>query len=262
MWFRSIGRKNDGQNAGEAAVMPRPAPVPAAKAPAEQAPGKANIRRSDAVSLPQIPSAPSAVPAPAAAAPNMWDAVGAGVPAASAAVPAAGVPSAAPMVPLPASGGANRAKTRLLSFDEEDTAQDIMKSGRKAGQLAHSNFPVGWLIVLDGPGRGACFPLEAGVSQIGRSETETIPLAFGDTSISRNAHASVAYDPESHEFFVGHGGKKNIVRHNDKPVLSTEALQSYDHIRIGETTLLFVALCSTEFNWSDADAPKAASEGA
>ena len=60
----------------------------------------------------------------------------------------------------------------------------------------------------------------------------------------------VAYDDEQRRFFMGHGGKANLVRLNDMPVLSTEALSDGDTIRIGETTLKFVALCGPDFSWT------------
>ena len=104
-------------------------------------------------------------------------------------------------------------------------------------------------MVVDGPGRGASFTLTAGLSTIGRDSTQTVTLDFGDTSISRERHASVAYDEEDNCAYVGHGGKSNIVKLNDKPLLSTEELNGGDTIRIGKTVLRFVAFCTPEFNW-------------
>ena len=70
-----------------------------------------------------------------------------------------------------------------------------------------------------------------------------------DTSISRQNHAAIAYDNEQKSFFLGHGGKANLVRLNGRPVLSTEELQSEDTVRIGETTLRFIAMCGDSFSW-------------
>jgi pSer/pThr/pTyr-binding forkhead associated (FHA) protein len=105
---------------------------------------------------------------------------------------------------------------------------------------------------MEGPGRGASFTLFNGVSAIGRGDDQPVKLDFGDNSISRSNHAVVAYDSEQRKFFLGHGGKANIVRLNGKPVLSTEELRHNDKIRIGETTLRFLALCDADFDWSDA----------
>ena len=60
---------------------------------------------------------------------------------------------------------------------------------------------------------------------------------------------SIAYDAKQESFFIGHCGKANIVRRNDRPVLSTEELNAGDHITIGETTLRFVPLCGPDFSW-------------
>lgn len=155
-----------------------------------------------------------------------------------------------------ASRRAGRVKTRLLGFQPvDDLASDIFETANGAAKKAGATgtqvmFPVGWIVVAEGDGRGASFTLFSGVSQIGRGDDQAIKLDFGDTSISRSNHAAVAYDEETGKFFLGHGGKSNIVRLNGKPVLSTEELTSNDVIRIGETTLRFIALCGDDFDWT------------
>ncbi|MFK7746185.1 MAG: FHA domain-containing protein [Roseobacter sp.] len=154
-------------------------------------------------------------------------------------------------MPAPAVGrGANRSgrvKTRLLGFSGDIGDQDDPFA--KSGSL-DSAFPVGWLVVISDQGRGACFALHDGVSTIGRSKDQTVCLNFGDNSISRSNHVSVAYDAEQNKFFIGHGGKSNLVRLNSAPLLSTEELRSKDVIRLGETKLRFIALCEDDFRWA------------
>jgi hypothetical protein len=146
---------------------------------------------------------------------------------------------------------AGRVKTRLLGFQaQEDAPEDVFETAKIASESNKSEFPVGWIIVISGPGRGSCFTMFTGVSQIGRGEDQAVRLDFGDTSISRNNHAAVAYDDEQGKFFLGHGGKSNLVRLNGKPVLSTEELTNGDMVRIGETTLKFVSLCGEDFTWA------------
>ena len=146
---------------------------------------------------------------------------------------------------------AGRVKTRLLGFQAEDDQKDVFAGGAEGRTpVVADKFPTGWIVVIEGPGRGASFSVHAGVSQIGRGEDQTVRLDFGDTSISRNNHAAVAFDTEQSKFFLGHGGKSNLVRLNGKPVLSTEELASGDEIRIGETLLKFVAFCGDEFSWT------------
>ncbi|MEJ6402965.1 FHA domain-containing protein [Yoonia sp. 2307UL14-13] len=153
---------------------------------------------------------------------------------------------------------ARRTKTRLIGFDKSDgdvvdIFNDVPKTAA-APVAARAKFPVGWIVVADGPGRGESFSLFAGMSQIGRGEDQSVQLDFGDNSISRTNHAAIVYDPEEKEFTLGHGGKSNIVRLNDKPLISNETLKSGDVMRIGETVLRFVALCGDDFNWDDKDA--------
>jgi hypothetical protein len=162
-------------------------------------------------------------------------------------------------LPGPAEGRvarrAGRVKTRLLGFNRQDReAIDPLSAAAETTATAQrEKFPVGWLVVVEGPGVGHSFSLFSGASMIGRGEDQGIRLDFGDTSISRQNHAAIAYDEEHNKFYLGHGGKSNIIRRNARPVLSTEELHHADLIRIGETTLRFVALCGSDFQWNSMD---------
>lgn len=171
------------------------------------------------------------------------------------------LPDVAPKMPDAATASAaaarsparsRRTKTRLIGFEKSDgDVVDLFNDAPKAAPTQRAKFPVGWIVVAEGPGRGESFSLMAGMSQIGRGEDQAVQLDFGDNSISRTNHAAIVYDPESKEFLLGHGGKSNIVRLNDKPLISNEQLKNGDVIRIGETVLRFVALCDKSFNWSN-----------
>lgn len=159
-------------------------------------------------------------------------------------------------VPAPALGraagrGGGRVKTRLLGFNPAAASDPFSPERAQSAQPAYAEFPVGWLAVTRGPGRGATFTLHSGVSTIGRGADQTVQLDFGDTAISRAQHAAIAYDPEDHSFYVGHGGKANLVRLNNRPVLATEPLKTGDSLRIGETELRFIALCDQSFAWDE-----------
>jgi hypothetical protein len=146
---------------------------------------------------------------------------------------------------IPEDGGA---KTRVLGFHAPDLATDpISAVAEKSAQDVL--FPAGWLVVVDGPGRGAYFAVSDSVSTIGRGTDQAICLNFGDASVSRQNHAAIAYDAEQNRFFLGHGNKSNIVRRNGMPVLSTEEIVHGDVIRVGKTSLRFVALCGPDFTW-------------
>ncbi|MEO1240017.1 MAG: FHA domain-containing protein, partial [Pseudomonadota bacterium] len=152
----------------------------------------------------------------------------------------------------PAPRRAGRVKTRLLGFQSKTPGQDVFE-GKAAEGAGPVRFPVGWLVVTKGEGFGHSFSLLSGVSKIGRGEDQAVKLDFGDTAISRDNHAAIAFDEELNQFFLGHGGKSNVVRLNGKPVLSTEELFDGDEIRIGETTLKFIALCGEEFTWAQTE---------
>ncbi len=191
------------------------------------------------------PTPPVAVADPAPVAPMAAVPAAPQVPAAPPAAPPP-APAADPAHAMPAR---RRTRTRILGFDQGD--DDIGDPIAKAGEAVQNRaFPTGWIVITDGPGRGQFFPLFAGVAMIGRGEDQAIPLDFGDMAISRQNHAALAYDPEDNKFYIGHGGKSNIIRLNGRPVLATEELSHDDTLRIGETTLRFVALCGGNFRWA------------
>lgn len=150
---------------------------------------------------------------------------------------------------------ARRNRTRLIGFDKSDgEVVDLFEDApRVAATGERIEFPAGLLLVIAGPGLGNAFPLKAGMSTLGRGEDQTVALDFGDNAISRSQHAAVVYDPSNRTFTLGHGGKANIVRLNDKPVIANEMVQDGDKIQLGETTLQLKAICGPGFDWADAD---------
>lgn len=163
----------------------------------------------------------------------------------------------------PAPRRPTRTKTRVLGFEAQPSAVVPLFEGIEGSPVAsilpasgkgYVMFPAGWLVVKDGPGKGASYALTQGVSQIGRGSDQTVALDFGDMAISRQNHAAIAYDATSHEFHIGHGGKSNLVRLNGRPLLATEPAGDGDEIQIGETTLVLKVLCTPGFNWSTFEA--------
>lgn len=148
--------------------------------------------------------------------------------------------------------GSGRAKTRMIGFHAQDPDADAFGGHEIASK--GPQFPAGFLIVVEGPGRGAFFAVTTRVSSIGRGTDQDVALDFGDESISRDGHASVVYDGEQNQFYLGQGNKANVVRRNGVPVLMTEELTHNDTIRIGKTSLRFHAFCGDDFTWTDAEA--------
>ena len=144
-----------------------------------------------------------------------------------------------------------RVKTRLLGFDSV-ALPDTFEKTKPVTPTTKTRYPVGWLVVIDGAGRGESFTLLTGMSQIGRGSDQAVQLDFGDEAISRTNHAAIVYDVETHTFLMGHGGKSNVVRLNNKPLISTETLKSGDVIRIGQTSLQLMVFSTPENNWVEA----------
>ena len=117
-----------------------------------------------------------------------------------------------------------------------------------AGDTAE-NFVCGWLVVVDGPGKGKSLNVCAGQSAISRSATERIVLNFGDTSITSKQQLLVIFDDENREFIVAPGNGSSLNRLNGQIVAGQMLLKTGDILKVGATTLRFVAFCDASFSW-------------
>lgn len=155
-------------------------------------------------------------------------------------------------VEAPVKNRRRRNATRLIGFDPSDGeaadpfAQDVTQTDQAAMQ-----FPTGWLMVVEGEGRGYVFGLTTGLNQVGRGAENSISLDFGDTAVSRKNHFAVVFDEEERKFILGHGGKSNIIRLNGKAVISNEDLSDGDKIKVGSTVLQLKTLVGDDFDWSE-----------
>ena len=111
--------------------------------------------------------------------------------------------------------------------------------------------PVGWLIAVQGPGRGRVATLGIGANSIGRDSAERVPLDYGDQKISRRNHGVITYDPRGRKFYVQPGSGQNLTYVNDEPVLAPRELEPLTHVQLGDTVLRFVPLCGAGFSWDD-----------
>lgn len=155
-------------------------------------------------------------------------------------------PQGQPRPAAPAAEDLNR--TRMIMRPKPSTAGPGVddKATFDADRLV-----VGWLVVVNGPGRGRFAAVYDGLNSIGRGPNEATVLNFGDDGISREQHAFVTYDFKTQQFYLQHGGKAGIVRLNDQPVLQPMILNDRDTISISQTTLRFVAFCGPHFDWAD-----------
>lgn len=118
---------------------------------------------------------------------------------------------------------------------------------------------VGWLVVIKGPGRGAARDIVTGRNSLGRAAGQDIRIDFGDPAIAPQGHLYIVYDEEGREFVVEDGKQKVVVRLNGKLLTETMPIGNGDDLRIGATTLRFIALCGPGFDWHEPEASNAAS---
>ena len=107
---------------------------------------------------------------------------------------------------------------------------------------------VGWLVCVGGPDRGRDFRIHGEKNFIGRGSSMDIVIA-GDESVSREKHASVAYDPKKRNFWLMPGEASGLVYLNGQLVNTPTRLNSRDLIEIGKTKLMFWPFCDDKFHW-------------
>ena len=106
---------------------------------------------------------------------------------------------------------------------------------------------VGWVVCVDGPLRGTDWRIHVGYNYIGR-ETGDIHIQ-GDSQISREKHAMVAYHNKNRTYYVGPAEGRNIIELNGEPVFNATKLSRHDIITVGTTKLMFIPLCDETFAW-------------
>ena len=164
-----------------------------------------------------------------------------------------------PTVALPTDNSAAPAGSALA---EEDQATRVVGPVRRttqqpAGEPQAANPmadpPVGWLVVVRGPGKGHVLPLGIGLNVIGRAPDMRVCIDFGDSNISRSNHARIVYEPRERRFLLLHGDGTNLTYLNNQLVIDAVDLASGSEVQIGNTTLRFQALCGKDFDWPDVD---------
>ena len=95
------------------------------------------------------------------------------------------------------------------------------------------------LVVIEGPGQGTHFPLTEPMVSIGREDTCTFQIL--DATISRK-HLQVRLDATTGKHVAGDYRSAHGVFVNDKQILLDTALSDGDKIKIGQTTLMYLAL--------------------
>jgi hypothetical protein len=131
---------------------------------------------------------------------------------------------------------------------------DVQKTvGIFKSQKGNTQPVAGWLVCVDGPHFGEDFKIKMGRNFVGRMNTMDIVLSK-DSSVSREKHLIIVYEPKGNMFIVQAGDSKELSYLNEKVILSPQELNPYDTLKIGASTLLFVPFCSENFNWNDVKA--------
>lgn len=152
--------------------------------------------------------------------------------------------------------------TRIIDEDDDSNGSGsargttVMPSGRTGTTIVQpEGFDdirpvVGWLVIIDGPGRGVSLSLHHGMSSIGRSEDNVISLNFGDEAISNKDHFRIVYDRKHRNFHILPSDGSNLVYMEDEqPLLAAQFLNNQQTLTVGKTQLKFVAFCSKEWDW-------------
>ena len=141
------------------------------------------------------------------------------------------------------SGMSTTLQTNVTEVTEDGTQKTIGYFGDVPTEPV-----VGWLVSIGGSNFGTDFKLKSGRNFIGRSGNMDIALTE-DSSISREKHAIILYEPRGNVFLVQPGDAKELFYLNDKVVLTATEINAYDVLSLGNTKLLFVPCCSDKFNW-------------
>jgi phage FluMu protein Com len=109
---------------------------------------------------------------------------------------------------------------------------------------------VGWLTCIKGESTGETFKIKAGKNSIGSSLSSEISLAK-ENGIARDRHAQITFEPKKRQFFIQNGDSEGLIYVNNELVTTFAELKNYDIISLGETELIFIALCGEKFTWDD-----------
>lgn len=140
-------------------------------------------------------------------------------------------------------------KTRLLQASSSPNASPEDDTTSDAGRYDVSDPVVGWLVVVNGPGRGRSLEIGYGANAIGRDSSQKLCVDFGDRCISRDRHAVVIFDPRSRRFYLQSGDVRNLTYIGESLVLAPTELNGGETIVVGETQLRFIRFCGPEFRW-------------
>ena len=139
-------------------------------------------------------------------------------------------------------------QTQPQTKDLKGAVDDVQKTVGMFNVKKGKEPVVGWLVCVDGPHKGEDFRLRMGKNFVGRSQSMDVVLA-NDASVSREKHTIIVYEPKGNMFIIQAGESKELSYLNDGVVLAPQALNPYDKISLGASTLVFVPFCTNDITW-------------
>ncbi len=131
-------------------------------------------------------------------------------------------------------------------FGSGSNTKPPVSSGYSSEQTGPS---VGWLVCIGGVHIGHDFRLHEGRNAIGRSESNDVALR-GDTSVSKEPQAIIAYEPKNNKFFAVPGTARSLAYVNGQVLLSMTELHKNDVIELGGARLMLIPCCDEKFSWN------------
>lgn len=130
-----------------------------------------------------------------------------------------------------------------------ETVFDNMGVMNDAGETVRP--ATGWLVCIDGATRGIDYRIYQGYTYIGRDPSQN-QIAIPDDHVSSVPSARILYETGSRKFFINEtNGARNPVYLNGELFDGRVELHAYDIIKLGNTRLLFVPLCTEKFAWEE-----------
>lgn len=157
-----------------------------------------------------------------------------------------------------------RIKTRLLDFSflrrpmieqgvEQSVENQCEACSRHLAQppeFSADQTLYGWLVIVEGLGRGQSFPLRKDVSCVGRGADQDVSLNYGDEYISRSAHVTIRVDRALDLVAVCFEDKPNAVLLDGRVLSGTQRLKHKSQLTIGRTVLRFFQIDDCKDFWS------------
>lgn len=151
-------------------------------------------------------------------------------------------------IPESEDGGMTETGGGLDNWSNE-TVFDNMGVMNAAGETVRP--ATGWLVCISGATKGTDYRIYQGYTYIGRDPAQN-QIAIPDDHVSSVPSARILYEEASRKFFINEtNGARNPVYLNEKLFDGRVELQPYDIIRLGNTSLLFVPLCTEKFAWEE-----------